>query len=65
MTDNTSIIATATTLRTYLRLPHSINMKVFDVMAETIHHITSHGEDGCRTQRPLYARNNCLWYEFI
>ena len=25
------------------------------------HHITSHGEDGCRPQWPLYPRNNYLY----
>jgi len=28
-------------------------------------HITSHGEDGCRPQWPLYPRNNCLSYDFV
>ena len=27
----------------------------------TSHHITSHGEDGCRPQWPLYPRNNYLY----
>ena len=30
-------------------------------ISQGTHHITSHGEDGCRPQWPLYPRNKYLY----